>query len=106
MKNKDNLTKGIQLLAETQSQLTLQALAIYEPLVRDIITNKLTSQKQIEQVLDALLGFCSDKAKLLLYRTLCRYYFNLDPQATAEYINLYRELWDEDGKRNFKNDHI
>ena len=75
-------------------------------LVRDIITNKLTSQKQIEQVLDALLGFCSDDAILLLCRKLCQYYFNLDPQATAEYINLYRELWDENGKRNYKKDHI
>lgn len=28
----------------------------------------------------------------------CRHYWPLDPQATASYINAYREMWDCDDK--------
>ncbi len=35
--------------------------------------------------LDGLLDFCFDPEALLLYRKLCRYYFTIDPVATAFY---------------------
>ncbi len=102
MKNNRNLVNSIRLLAERSQQLALQAHAAYEPLVTDIIKHKRTDQKGIEHLLDGLLDFCFDDSILLLYRKLCRYYFDLNQQATADYIKLYREMWDEEGKMNFK----
>jgi hypothetical protein len=37
---------------------------------------------------------------LLLYKKLCRYYWKINPQATADYINYYREMWDNDSFEN------
>ena len=50
--------------------------------------------KDIQRLLDGLLDFCGDENVLLLYKKLCRYYWDINPQATAEYINIYRETWD------------
>jgi len=48
-----------------------------------------------------MLDFCFDDAMLCLYKDLCRYYFKIDPVATASYIYAYREMWDEE--ENFNN---
>lgn len=50
--------------------------------------------RRIERTLDGLLDFCGNPPTLDLYRRLCRHYFDIDPVATASYINAYRELWD------------
>ena len=31
---------------------------------------------------------------LALFKTLCRYYWDIDPSATAAYVHAYREMWD------------
>jgi hypothetical protein len=49
----------------------------------------------IEHCLDGMLGFCFDDEMLLLYKKLCRYYFDIDQEAMVFYINSYREMWDE-----------
>jgi len=33
-----------------------------------------------------------------MYKQLCRHYWDIDPAATAHYINAYREYWDSDAK--------
>ncbi len=30
------------------------------------------------------------------FKSLCRHYYTLDPAATVEYINIYREMWDNE----------
>jgi hypothetical protein len=68
------------------------------------IENKITNHTEIEHLLDGLLDFCFDEAILVFYRKLCPYYFDLNPIATIDYIDLYRQTWDEGGKMNFKKD--
>jgi hypothetical protein len=36
----------------------------------------------------------------MLYKKLCRYYYNIDPQATVEYVNAYRDMWDSEIEEN------
>jgi len=31
-----------------------------------------------------------------MYKNLCRHYWEIDPAATAYYVNAYREYWDSD----------
>ena len=45
-------------------------------------------------------GDCADNEVLLLFRKLCRYYWEINPQATADYVNFYRRMWDDDSSKN------
>ena len=42
-----------------------------------------------------MLDFCFDDGMLVLYKKLCRYYFDIDPKATVLYVQVYRDMWDE-----------
>ena len=48
----------------------------------------------LDHQLDHMLGFCCDPDMLVVFKRLCRYYFDIDPVAAAEHINAYREMWD------------
>lgn len=82
-------------LAKKVQELTIQAHDEYKPLVEDIIANKRTNQREIERLLSQMLGFCSNDKILFLYKALCRYYRDINPMATADYITYYREMWED-----------
>jgi len=63
-------------------------------MVQDIIQNRRQDQQQIERLLDRLLDCACIPDGLALFRSLCRYYFSINPVATADYIKAYREMWD------------
>jgi len=64
--------------------------------VDDIVRSDSRDAQHIEHTLDGLLDFCGYEPVVLLYRQLCRHYWQVDPAATAFYINAYRERWDSD----------
>ena len=33
---------------------------------------------------------------LALFKSLCRYYYTLNPTATASYVYAYRDMWDSE----------
>jgi len=77
--------------------ITQEATAQIKPQVLYIIRNNITDHNQIERLLDSLLdyaGMCDDG--LLLFKRLCRYYYPINQQATAEYVYIYRDLYDSD----------
>ena len=86
----------IKDLIIAQQNLARQALSEYSVLAENIIVSKTTDQNRIEHTFDGMLDFCFDADMLLLFKKLCRYYFTINPQATAFYINHYREMWDSD----------
>jgi hypothetical protein len=88
------MIEQIKDLIVGQQKLARQALPEYSVLVENIIVSKTTDQNRIEHTLDGILDFCFDADMLLLFKKLCRYYFIINPQATASYINIYREMWD------------
>lgn len=83
-------------LAESLNKITQDAFIIYEEQVDRIYRNKITDNKEIERVIDDLLDFCHDDKILLLFKRICRYYYKINPSATFEYVNVYRNLWDEE----------
>lgn len=85
---------GFKKLAENIQKNTQDAFLIYEPQVDRIYRNKVKDEKEIERVIDALLDYCYDDKMLLLFKRLCRYYYEINPTVTYEYIMIYRELWD------------
>jgi hypothetical protein len=32
---------------------------------------------------------------LVLYKKLCRYYYEIDAEAAVSYVHAYRKMWDE-----------
>ena len=86
----------IKAIAVQLQQLQKQAYIVYEPLVTNLIAQQVKDNSQIEHLLDGILDFCGDSQMLLLYKKLCRYYWDINPQATADYINFYKEMWDSE----------
>lgn len=91
LENIKNIISGDKILIK-------QAYDAYEPIINNIIRTKSVDANEIEHTLGGLNGFCYDEKILLLYKKLCRYYWEIDPHATAFYINLYREMWDSENE--------
>lgn len=92
----DDAMQAIRSLAGSLRDLERQAAQIYLPVIDDILHTRCRDTRHIEHTLDGLLGFCGHEPVLQLFKTLCRYYWAIDPEATADYINAYREYWDSD----------
>jgi len=67
---------------------------IWKPKAENIIITKSKDINAIEHTLDALCEAAFDDEVLALFKKLCRYYYDIDPQATVEQIQFYREMWD------------
>ncbi len=94
------LLQSIGGLAERLQSLNRQAVREYTPVVESILRCS-RDIRQIEHTLDGLLDFCGYDPALVLFKTLCRHYWEIDPLATTGYVQLYREI----GIRRIKRKH-
>jgi len=83
-------------LVDSMGELEQRAALQYRPVVDDIVRSGSRDARHIERTLDGLLDFCGHEPVVLMYRELCRHYWQIDPAATAFYINVYRERWDSE----------
>ena len=83
-------------VAQQISELHLQLAESQRPFVNQLIAENCRDTDAIERVLDQLLDSAAHPVGLKLLRKLCRYYWAINPQATAEYIQAYREMWGDD----------
>ncbi len=88
------MNDNLRQLGQQMQSLFRQATALANTEVDHIIQAGVGDSQRIEQQLDQMLGFCCDPDMLIVFKRLCRYYFTIEPQATAEYIQAYREMWD------------
>ena len=95
-KSMNELVQNIGEITEKMKDLTKQALKLYSVEVELIIREREIDTKRIHLCLDYMLDFCFDDGMLSLYKKLCRYYYNINPKATAYYVNEYREMWDSE----------
>ena len=77
-----------------QREAVKQTLQYWKPEADRIINTKSKDINAIEHTLDALCEVAFDDEVLIVFKNLCRYYYGIDPQATAEQIQFYREMWD------------
>ena len=94
MNDYDELLSSVKELAAGLQALHRLAVEQLTPIVEVILRSRSRDVRHIEQTLDRLLDHCCYDPALLLYRRLCRHYWEIDPVATVSYINAYRELWD------------
>jgi hypothetical protein len=83
-------------LASGLNGIYRQAASAYEPIVDDIIRSRSRDTQHIEHTLDHLLGFACNDSCLVLFKKLCRYYWDIDQNASAAHVLAYREMWDEE----------
>jgi hypothetical protein len=82
-------------LARYAQVLAKQAVTLYEPEVHRLIKNNCRDENEIERALDYMLSFCFDNDMLQLYRKLCRHLYFINPHAAVDYVNYYREMYDD-----------
>ena len=87
---------SIRTLAASLQELHRQMVKSSEPIVQSIIQFRSRDVQEIEQALDRLLDCACIPEGLNLFKALCRYYYNINPVATASYVHAYRELWDNE----------
>ena len=96
MTHDDHPPQAILDLVDSVRELEQRAALQYRPLVDAVLRTSSRDAQHIEHTLDGLLDFCGHEPVVLMYRQLCRHYWQLDQAATAFYINAYRERWDSD----------
>ena len=94
--NEKELQELVNKIAALQNEAVSQTLLIWKPKAENIIITKSKDINDIEHTLDALCEVAFDDEVLVVFKKLCRYYYDIDPQATAEQIQFYREMWDND----------
>ena len=94
----DDAMHAIRTLAGSMRELQQQAAQQYKPVIDGILLTRSRDIRHIEHTLDCLLDFCGHEPVLEMYKTLCRHYWDIDPAATAYYINAYRGYWDSDAQ--------
>jgi hypothetical protein len=97
----DLLQNLTTVLAPLQA-LHQQAVETHAPTVREILRNGSRDARLIEHTLDHLLDHACIPKGLALFKSLCRHYWELNPQATASYIKAYREMWDSEDQETLE----
>lgn len=90
----DDAMQAIRTLVGSMRDLQQRAARELAPVVDDILRTRSRDIWHIEHTLDCLLAFCGHGPVLEMYKKLCRHYWDIDPAATADYVNAYREYWD------------
>lgn len=96
--NYESLVCDMSELATSLNRLHKQMADACAPIVEDLIRRRCRDQKQIERLLDILLDCACIPEGLALFKTLCRYYYSLNPAAAASYVFIYRDMWDSDSE--------
>ena len=87
------LARSLEPLVRSMKALNDQAVMAYQPLVDDICHRKAT-QKEVEHLLDFMFDFVGDERMLLLFKRVCRAYWQTCPESIAWYIMEYRKWYD------------
>lgn len=68
---------------------------LYQELVNAVLLNKITSEREIETIMEGLLDFGDDEMFLTLYQNLCRHVYIRYPELVGEYPNVFRLQFEE-----------
>jgi hypothetical protein len=88
----------IRALAATLHDLHRQRVAALTPIAQNLIQSQSRSAQEIEHTLDQLLDCACIPEGLALFNALCRYYYAINPAATAGYVHAYRDMWDSEAE--------
>lgn len=88
MDKNEEYKEFVKEIASHIRALNDMAVREYTPLVDDICS-RIAPQNEVERMLDYLFAFAGNDKILLLYRRVCRHYFQIYPESIAWYIMEY-----------------
>lgn len=91
----DSTVNEIKALVASLNDLHQKMVRAYTPIVQGIIQSGSQDIEEIEHTLDHLFACAGHPQGLLLFKSLCRYYYGIDPAGAAHHVHSYRE-WYED----------
>ena len=91
-----DLLDALSTVISSLQMLHQKAIDALEPTVHDLVRSGSSDTQRIEHTLDQLLNHACTHEGLTPFKTLCRHFWTIDPQATASYVQAYREMWDDD----------
>lgn len=97
----DDIDNEIKAIAESIVAIHSLACKEYSPLVDDICS-RIAPESEVEHLLDCMLDFCGYDKFLLLFKQVCRKYYEVYPRLIVDYIYLYRDWYDSE--ENGEND--
>jgi hypothetical protein len=92
----DAMLGDIRGIVSSMRALHLQTLSGFAPIVHNIIQEHCRDAQHIQLTLDSIFDCAGLPEGLLLYKKLCRYYFDIDPETTARYVYDYRDWYEND----------
>lgn len=101
--NTKDFFENIKSMAEQIALIHHKAYYVYKPQVETLISASVCDDNSIQQLLDRLLDHACNDEVLYLYKKLCRYYWDINPNTTVDYVNYYREMWDNEEDNKLKN---
>ncbi len=91
MNENDDLSK----LAIQIEHINERAYIQYRPIAYDLCS-RVAPISEVEHTLDRMLDFCGYDKVLVLFKKICKYYYEIYPEMIAYEINSYREFWDSE----------
>lgn len=101
----DALVASITAAMAPLQALHQQAVETLDPIVQEILQNRSRDTRLIEHTLDHLLDHACIPQGLVSFKSLCRYYWQINPETTASYIFAYRDVWDSQADGDQKAGH-
>jgi hypothetical protein len=96
----DSAFAEIHSLANTLIALHQKRAAQLTAITEQLIREASRDGAEIERTLDHLLDCACIPEGLAPFKALCRYYYGINPAATASYVHGYRDMWDSQQTRN------
>lgn len=92
----------IKELALAMRGLYDQAYQVYSSMVNDVLSDRITKERDIERVMDGLLDYAEDERFIKLYKDLCRHVYHHYPKLVGEHVALFRAQFMESGEEEDK----
>ena len=94
--------RGNDLSDDDLSKLVIQieninkmAYTQYKPIADDLCS-RVAAINEVEHILDRMLDFCGCNEILVLFKKICKHYYEIYPEMIAYEIDSYREFWDNE----------
>lgn len=76
-------------------QMNEELLQVYTPMVDEMCSRSDILPHELEHLLDDLLSVCINDDMLILFKKVCRRFYQAYPEIVAKYIMLYKELYED-----------
>ena len=95
MENYEKLIAEIDEIVKRIKGLYDLAYTQYSHAVDEVISGRLTDEKQIEHILDGIIDYGNYPRFWVLSKRLCRHIYYEYPQLVGSFVHMFRALFEE-----------